>query len=272
MTNLQQRIITGLLFGIVLISAILFSKLSFSLLFGIITLLGVMEFYRLSENMNLKAQTTLGIITSLSMYAIVGLQTQHLLANKWLCVLLPLVFVIFIAELYRKHQYPFANIAITLLGIMYVAVPFTLLQLIVMPNQLTFAPTNLLGFFFILWANDSGAYFVGRKLGKTKLFERISPNKTWEGTVGGTLLALIVAAIQANYFTDLSTTNWLVIAVIITITGSLGDLVESLLKRSINVKDSGTILPGHGGILDRFDGLLISLPFVYSYLVLFVYE
>ncbi|MEQ1734716.1 MAG: phosphatidate cytidylyltransferase [Bacteroidia bacterium] len=272
MNNFQQRAITGFFFVLVVVSAILFSKLSFSILFGVITLLGVREFYTLTQHMNLKAQNFMGVLASLVLYGVVGLQTQNVLSAKWLFLLLPIVFGIFILELYRKHQYPFANIAITLLGVVYVALPFALLQLIVLPNALLFVPTNLLGFFFILWANDTGAYLVGRKFGKTKLFERISPNKTWEGTLGGVVLALCVAGIQAHYFTHLTCTNWLIIAMIISITGSLGDLVESLLKRSIDVKDSGTLLPGHGGILDRFDGLLIALPFVYTYLVLFVYE
>lgn len=272
MNNFQQRAVTGFFFVLIMISAILFSKISFMLLFGILTLLGIVEFYKLTHSMNLQPQIVVGITASVVLYVSIGLITQNALAPKWLLLLLPIVFMSFILELYRKHTYPFANIAITLLGVVYVALPFAVLQLIVMPNALLFVPTHLLGFMFILWANDTGAYLVGRKFGKTKLFERISPNKTWEGTLGGVALALVVASVQAHWFTDLTLTNWLVIALIVAITGSLGDLVESLLKRSINVKDSGTLLPGHGGILDRFDGLLIAIPFVYTYLALCVFE
>ena len=126
----------------------------------------------------------------------------------------------------------------------------------------------ILGFFIMLWTNDTGAYLAGRFFGKHKLFERISPKKTWEGSFGGGLLTLAAAYILSLFFTNLDLTNWIVISILVAIFGGLGDLVESMLKRSLNIKDSGNILPGHGGILDRFDGLLISITFIYSYLYL----
>jgi phosphatidate cytidylyltransferase len=125
-----------------------------------------------------------------------------------------------------------------------------------------------LGFLIMLWANDTGAYLSGNFLGRTKLFERHSPKKTWEGFIGGVLISAVAGYIISIYFKDLQWSQWVIMAVLISCFGTLGDLVESMFKRSINVKDSGGILPGHGGLLDRFDGLLLSAPIVYAYLYL----
>jgi phosphatidate cytidylyltransferase len=132
----------------------------------------------------------------------------------------------------------------------------------------TYSYQIILGFFILLWTNDTGAYLSGKYFGKHKLFERISPKKTWEGSIGGGILTLAFAYVLSIYFTNLNITNWLIIGVLIAVFGGLGDLVESMLKRSLGIKDSGKLLPGHGGILDRFDGLLLSVPFVYGYLQL----
>jgi phosphatidate cytidylyltransferase len=127
----------------------------------------------------------------------------------------------------------------------------------------------VIGYLVILWLNDTGAYFIGSLLGKHRLFERISPKKSWEGSIGGAALSLITAWAVSLVFTDISLWKWLVMAGIISITGTLGDLVESMLKRSLDVKDSGSLLPGHGGILDRFDAVFLSVPFVFVFLSLF---
>jgi phosphatidate cytidylyltransferase len=122
---------------------------------------------------------------------------------------------------------------------------------------------------FLIWASDTGAYFSGKALGRTKLFERISPGKTWEGWVGGTLFCLGVAYVLSLYLADLELGYWLGVAAIVSVFGVLGDLSESMLKRSLGVKDSGNLLPGHGGILDRFDSLLMVVPFVVAFLKIF---
>jgi phosphatidate cytidylyltransferase len=127
----------------------------------------------------------------------------------------------------------------------------------------------VLGFFLLIWLNDTGAYFIGSLIGKHKLFERISPGKTWEGSAGGTLFALLTAWGLSYIFPQIDRTHWLILAIITVVTGTLGDLVESMLKRSLGIKDSGNILPGHGGMLDRFDAVLLSAPFVFVYLALF---
>ena len=194
---------------------------------------------------------------------------QHVeFSSGIIMLMLPLLSLIFIIELFRKKDKPFLNIGITLLGIIYITLPIMLFSMIGIPVN---DPGNyrmhlVLGFFIILWSSDTGAYLAGMKFGKHKLFERISPKKTWEGSIGGTALALTVAWILSRYFPELSLNEWLVFAFIIVVFGSLGDLAESLLKRSLNVKDSGSILPGHGGALDRFDGLFGAAPFVFLYL------
>ena len=171
-------------------------------------------------------------------------------------------------KLYKKFERkPFTNIAFTFLGIFYVAVPFVLLNVAVF-HEGRYNYEVILGALLILWASDTGAYFAGTRFGKRKLFERISPKKSWEGFVGGAVLALIFAWGCALYLHSLRPQDWMIVGVLIIVGGTFGDLIESLLKRSIEIKDSGDSLPGHGGFLDRFDGLLISAPFIAAYLEL----
>jgi phosphatidate cytidylyltransferase len=172
-------------------------------------------------------------------------------------------------KLYKKFERkPFTNIAYMILGLFYVAMPFALLNIAVYENG-TYNFEVMFGCLFILWASDTGAYFAGTLFGKRKLFERISPKKSWEGALGGALLAIIFTLVIAHYFDSLAQWQWITISIIIIIGGIYGDLIESLLKRSIEIKDSGASLPGHGGFLDRFDGLLISAPFIVAFLEIF---
>ena len=175
------------------------------------------------------------------------------------------IFLIFIFELFRKKENPLKNIAFTFLGIIYVAFPLSLLNYInILSGKYNYQ--LLFGIFFILWCNDAGAYIVGSLIGKHKLFPRVSPGKSWEGSIGGALISYGIIFIISGWYTSITFMNWLAIATILIIIGTLGDLVESLFKRSVNVKDSGSLLPGHGGILDRFDSLLMSVPFIFAYL------
>jgi phosphatidate cytidylyltransferase len=176
--------------------------------------------------------------------------------------------MVYLVKLYKKNERkPFTNIAFTFLGIIYVAVPFALFNIAAFEDGV-YNYEIIWGCLFILWACDTGAYFAGTFFGKRKLFERISPKKSWEGFFGGAALALLFAFGIAQFFHSYSVTEWMIIGVIIVVGGTYGDLVESLLKRSIEIKDSGTILPGHGGFLDRFDGLLIAIPFIVVYVEL----
>jgi phosphatidate cytidylyltransferase len=192
------------------------------------------------------------------------------LAYQYYYILSPLLTFIFFIKLYKsKDEKPFKNIAYTFLGIIYVALPFTLFTVLAFIKNDTYDPNIVLGCLFLLWSSDSGAYFAGTKFGKTKLFERVSPKKSWEGSIGGLVTAMVVATIISKYYTNYSSFQWYAIGVIIVVAGTYGDLVESLFKRSINIKDSADTIPGHGGFLDRFDGLLLSIPFIIPFVKLF---
>lgn len=280
MSNLQQRLITGFFFVVILIGSMIGHPISYILLFLTIIVLGLIEFYHLIRRSpwGLEPQFIQGIIAGVVLFLS---NTHFVFYHKFsiLAVNMLTFGFILVSELYRKKSNPFGNIAFTLLGVAYVALPFALTNYLVintasqdamytLPNGLYFYPWLLFSCFMIIWANDSWAYLSGRWFGKHKLFERISPGKTWEGSIGGGLVALLFAYIFSLFFKDFTTIDWLVIGAILIVTSTLGDLVESMLKRSLGVKDSGTMLPGHGGILDRFDGMFVSLPVIWAYIVL----
>ena len=156
------------------------------------------------------------------------------------------------------------NIAITFLGIIYVSVPFSLMNFIVFQDVNVYNPDLFLSLFIFIWVNDSGAYIAGTAFGKHRLFERISPKKSWEGFIGGLLSTVLAAYIlSVTFVSEYSFAFMTIIAVIIVVTGTLGDLVESLFKRNLGVKDSGKVIPGHGGLLDRFDSIILAAPIVF---------
>ncbi len=265
------RAITGFLFVATLIGCIYLGQYTTLSLFTLIIVIGINELITsVRKNKLISPLKLWGILIGAFTFLISALIIQDILPIKYLFIIVPLIFISFLLELYRKKENPFLNIAYTLLGGLYVSLPFLMLYHLGFYKgtsfQQTFNYQIIIGFFIMLWTNDTGAYLAGRFLGKHKLFERISPKKTWEGSIGGGLLTLVSGYIIALFYHHLNLTNWLIISVIIVIFGGLGDLVESMHKRSVNIKDSGNLLPGHGGILDRFDGLLISAPFVYFYL------
>ena len=270
MSNFNERLLTGIIFVIVLLGSIYQSETASSILFFTIILLCQREFYGFFKNSDIKPQRNVGTIGGLSFFMASVISFQTSLSFNTLFFIIPLIFVVFVLELFRNRPQPIANIGFTILGIIYVAVPFTLLHQISYFNNGDFGTEYnyeiLIGYFFVLWANDTGAYLVGREFGKTKLFERISPKKTWEGSLGGLFFGLLLGYVNSLIFTGLDTITWMALALVIVLFGSLGDLVESLFKRSLGIKDSGKILPGHGGVLDRFDGIFISAPMVYTYL------
>lgn len=269
MNNFFQRLITGTIFVSVMLGAVVFGPVSFILLFSVITFLGVWEFLSLASKDTLVPQKILGALTGTALFLISSLGAFGQIDFAYLYLIIPLMFVIFISELFAGKEKPFYNIAFSLLGIIYVALPMSLLPLISFKSG-AYSSHILLGILFLLWSSDTGAYLFGVKFGKHRLFEKVSPKKSWEGSLGGTCCALLVAYLMAGYFSELSVSSWVILALIIVVFGTLGDLIESLFKRSIHVKDSGTILPGHGGILDRFDGLIFAVPFIFVYLFFIV--
>lgn len=283
MNNFLTRTLTGAVFVAVMIGGIWWNYWSMAALFLVISIAGVLEFYSLVKKQNYSPQIATGIILTLlgfifificyinlvnanfRTFAILRLTTHLVLVTSFL-----FLFLSFVIELYRKKENSFGNICITLLAPLYVAIPFLML-ISYSTNFFTsiiYHYEFILGFFFLIWSNDTFAYLVGRAIGKTKLFERISPKKTWEGTIGGILCTQGIAYLLSIYFTELPLRDWMIVGAIVSVFGTLGDLVESMFKRSVGVKDSGTLLPGHGGILDRFDGVFLSAPFVVTYIEL----
>jgi phosphatidate cytidylyltransferase len=268
LNNLITRTITGIFFVVLIVAAVVISRYTFSSLFFVITTLGLWEFYSLVEKVNISPNKVLGTLAGAFLFITNALIAHGLAKVEILLFSFLFLFLVFLFELYRKIEHPFTNVAFTFFGLMYVAVPFSLLNYLPDPT-FTFGAYNYtyaLGFFFLIWVNESGAYLVGTAIGRHRLFERVSPKKSWEGTIGGGVLCLITAFVISRFYTDLSLINWLIIAVIVVVFSTYGDLFESLFKRSIKAKDSGTILPGHGGILDRFDGVIMATPFVLVYL------
>lgn len=178
-----------------------------------------------------------------------------------------LVFTLFIVELYSNSERPFENLGSKIVAIFWILVPVILALNIYFEKGGPF----ILAMFFIIWVYDSFCYIFGSLLGKHKLFERISPKKTWEGSIGGAIVTLVVFyfANKIPQLQILSSVEWVILALVVIVAATYGDLVESLLKRNLGIKDSGNIMPGHGGFLDRLDSFYLAVPFVALMLWLF---
>jgi phosphatidate cytidylyltransferase len=274
-SNLVQRIITAVIGAAAVVAGIMFSEWTYFLIFFIITGLTLWEFYKLAGLDGMLPQKSFGTLLGLLIFCLSFFIERGDISYRYYFVFFPLLSCVYMIKLYKKFERkPFTNIAFTFLGIFYVAIPFALLNIATFENR-AYDYQIIFGCLFILWASDTGAYFAGTFFGRRKLFERISPKKSWEGFIGGAILAFIFAYSLPYFFyaighpPTIQSWQWIVIGVIIIVGGTFGDLVESLLKRSIEIKDSGTTLPGHGGFLDRFDGLLISAPFIVAFLEIF---
>lgn len=270
MSNLAIRTLTGAILVVLVIAAILADRNLFALLFLIFTIIGLWEFYSMVEKAGVFPNKTAGILAGVVLFSTNAMVAMELIGIELLLLNFIFIFLIFLFELYRNNPNPFTNIAFTFFGLLYVAVPFSLLNYF--PNP-AFIPgiyhtSFLLGFFFLVWINDTGAFVMGTAFGKHRLFERVSPKKTWEGAIGGAILTFICAGIISIYYSQIYLKDWLIISAIIVVFGTYGDLFESMFKRSINTKDSGRILPGHGGVLDRFDSVFMAAPFVFVYLLM----
>ena len=261
------RAITGLFFIIVLIGALLLGEVVFTVFFSLVGIGALYEFYSIIKSEEVKPNVLLGMLAAIVLAVLIGLHCVDVIPFKFVWLFIPTFVLIFIASLYQKSKQPFHDISYTILGVIYACIPFLFFVALGFIHG-TFNHYIPLGFLIMLWSNDTGAYLAGRSFGKHKLFERISPNKTWEGFIGGVLFAMLIALNLEQYFGSLQKWEWVTMAAIIGVFGTLGDLVESMLKRSLGVKDSGNILPGHGGLLDRFDGLLIAAPLVFLFLLM----
>lgn len=270
MNNFWQRILTGIVFVIAIIGGMWWHQYSYLLIFYTVVLLGMLEFAELVRARPVHAQIGWALVLGSFWYLASFFVLAGIISERWLMFVVPLIMAVFITELFRKSNTPLLNIACTLIIPFYVALPFSFLHFLVFKGG-SYDYLLLLGFFLMIWANDSGAYLIGVRFGKHRLFPRISPRKSWEGAVGGFVLTLAIALVLSLFIEQLSWGHWLAIGVLVSVMGTFGDLVESMLKRSVNVKDSGSLLPGHGGVLDRFDAVVFAAPLVCGYLILIRY-
>ena len=281
--NFIQRAITGIIFVGVLIGCILGGPISFSLLFALITALTIHEFgVIISKQPDVEINKPICMLAGVFLFfgfAYLGVmpgQTE---------ILIPYLFLIIyllVSELYLKKKNPLNNWAYAMMSQIYIALSFAMLNVLAYHSigsegdlsnyKVQYNPILPLSIFIFTWINDTGAYCTGMLFGKHRLFERISPKKSWEGSIGGGVFSIIAAIVMAHYFPFMSISIWIGLALTVVIFGTLGDLTESLLKRTIGIKDSGNILPGHGGMLDRFDSTLMAVPaaVVYLYIISFI--
>ena len=271
--NFIQRAITGVLFVIVLVGCILYNPLSFGILFALICALSVHEFAQLVNNSGEvsvnKTITSLG--GAYLFLALMSYCTQQSGGSRVFLPYLALLLYLMIAELYLKKKNPIGNWAFSMLSQLYVALPFALLNVLAFHNSpetssVSYNPILPLSIFVFIWLSDTGAYCVGSLIGKHRLFERISPKKSWEGSIGGAFFSIASSFVFAHFFPFMSAGQWAGLALTVVIFGTWGDLTESLMKRQLGIKDSGNILPGHGGMLDRFDSALMAIPAAVVYL------
>lgn len=265
--NLKRRILTGMFGGsLLLLSAI--HELSYLAVFVLIIFLSSREYYKILAKNGFRPNFNLGVFLSV----VIFVTTYFYASEKNLLgvhfILVPLLPLVCLSALYSSdNKETLSNVSVTFFGILYISLPISLLNFIVF-NDYGYNSIYLMATLLFLWTSESAAYFGGSLFGKKKLFESVSPMKTWEGVVFGLIANVILAYfiheyIWTSYF---SLTFWIFFSIVVLISGIFGDLFESLLKRNFNLKDSGSKLPGHGGFLDRFDSFFFVIPYVYFYL------
>lgn len=256
-----------------MVGSIMLGRIYYAIVMYFVLIAAIYELSKLIKvkdpNFSLVSSLTLGSIT----YLLIALVAFKILSHSTLVLLVVIAFSAILIELFRKKTDPILNVSTALFSIIYTAIPLALSLFLFTDNGETVFEKRILilGYFFIIWVYDSGAYIVGSIFGKNKVDVEISPLKTWEGCLGGAFFAVLTAFILSKHFDILSSCQWAVLSLIISTTAVMGDFLESLFKRSVNVKDSGKLLPGHGGVLDRFDSTIMSMPFVFCYLFFVLY-
>ncbi|MBO4822888.1 MAG: phosphatidate cytidylyltransferase [Prevotella sp.] len=276
MKNFITRTITGVLFVAVLVGCF-FNATAMIVLFALITGLTLWEYSGLVNQWDdIQVNRFISVVAGIYLFlAMAGYCIGITTGTVFIPYLITVLYLI-ISELFTKAANPINNWAYTMLGQMYIALPLSTINILafqIQTNQETGYNYLLpLSIFIFLWVNDTGAYCTGSLFGKHKLFPRVSPGKSWEGSIGGAILVLVAAAIigylTENNVNSISIPIWMGLGLVVVVFGTLGDLVESLFKRTLGIKDSGNILPGHGGMLDRFDSSLMAIPasviYIYS--------
>lgn len=275
MKNLVVRTLSGIVLAAVMLGAIAWSQWSFGALLLLLLLAGMYEFYVLAEKQGNTPQKVVGLVAGVVLFIlnfafvsddiqVLGSASQaYACGLAFLLLLLPAMFI---CELYRRRDNPASGIGTTMMGVCYVALPLSLMCYIPIVGSEVWNPWVMIFYIFIIWANDVFAYLIGMSIGRHRLCERLSPKKSWEGFFGG-IAGAVAMGVAASYVLDTAVWVWVGLAIVAAATGVLGDLVESMFKRAAGVKDSGNLIPGHGGMLDRFDAMLLSAPFVFVYML-----
>ncbi len=284
-SNLLIRTLTGIVFVVVLVGGILWCPQSYALLFAVITGMATWEFSTIvNKHLNVQVNRFISTVAAVYLFfAVLGFNLNVMDAGIFVPYIISLLYLL-VSELYFDRPTSIQNWALAFMSQLYVALPFALLNtlsFVTVPGhqacfplpQVVYTWIFSLAIFIFLWTNDTGAYCVGSLIGKHRLFPRISPKKSWEGSIGGGILAIIASQVIAIYSHDFHADNellnrlaWGGLALVVVVFGTWGDLVESLLKRKLGIKDSGNFLPGHGGILDRFDSSLLAIPAAVVYI------
>lgn len=267
MSEFIKRSLTGIAFVIIMLGAIIWSPVSLFLLLIVIATLSLYEYFSLFKSK--EPLVVIGISSGMFILSLIFLERQVILPHKFLyLLLLPFSGIWFLFFLRRKNI--IESIIVTVSGMAYILIPLSLIPFLTQNTLFNnYDPGILLGTLIIIWVYDSGAYISGVLFGKHKMAPRFSPKKSWEGLAGGTILAFLASVLISKYFVSLNITDWMVLSILIVGSSTIGDLFESHLKRKAGIKDSGKILPGHGGIMDRFDSVFFAIPFVFLYVHLF---
>jgi phosphatidate cytidylyltransferase len=271
--NIITRSLSGLIFIIVMAGALWLGQFTFMIIFTTIIVISLFEFYRLIEKLEINPQKITGILLGIIIFGLTLLNAKQWIAGEWLLSSILILFLVPLIEFFRKSESPFYNIVFTLFGIFYVAITLSFSSYLVFikdtANQ--YSHQFLLFVFILIWTSDTFAYLTGKYTGKHKLSKSVSPKKSWEGLLGGIFFGIIAGLIIFYLSRSLTLSHWIIISVLVPLTGTLGDLTESVIKRAAKVKDSGNVLPGHGGLLDRFDAAIFAIPAVFVYLKIFVF-
>tara|TARA_B100000809_G_C15095626_1_gene514870 strand:- start:703 stop:1497 length:795 start_codon:yes stop_codon:yes gene_type:complete len=260
MRNLLKRSFSGIIFVLIFISAILFSEESY---IGLIILCGFLCIWEFIRMIKLKSYASY-VFFVIVMFLMIRRSESYAVTLILIITILSSVFLVY--QLFAKKEISFSTDRVKL-GVTIRYVIFSMCFLVLLPfYENSFHPYLMISILSIIWVNDSFAFLVGKNFGKNKLFASVSPKKTMEGFLGGLVFSLLAAIFISKFNVDFSMLNWMAISVIVSVIGTVGDLVESKFKRQANIKDTGNIMPGHGGILDRLDSLLFAAPFVYLYI------
>lgn len=259
---------TAVFFVLTILAALLLHHIVFAIVFGLFMFAALAETYKITAKPSEKAQTGFGLIAGSIIFLSSYLVSRDLADIEIYLLLVPIFMTFFIIEIFKKQRADFRSVEHTIFGIIYVTVPFSMFNFLGASDIWHQDSKNffLLGFFAILWANDTGAYLIGSLIGKHAFAENISPKKTVEGTLGGILTSVLVALGMSFLSTSVSVWSWVALGIIIAVSGTYGDLAASMFKRRAGIKDSGRLMPGHGGALDRFDSFIFAVPAAFTYI------